>query len=195
MNPDMFQRNIKIRKASAAHLIMRSTNPRDVGDIFREYARKIHAKAVPTDPNFIHISIACGKIEQWCEQNYPSFIQMPNSTLGGTEPSLDTTDARTRIANLESEFNGELAGRKRMVELAKGDRVLAMSRIGIVKANGRFSKVNGTAAASGQASMGQLMFYVGAAFTLLIALGFGAAYGVIWVAGDSSWAGTGAGSA
>ncbi|XP_006461626.1 hypothetical protein AGABI2DRAFT_50291, partial [Agaricus bisporus var. bisporus H97] len=90
MNPDMFERNIKIRKATAAQLIMRSTNPRDVGQIFCEYARKIHAKAVPTDPNFMQISVACGKIEQWCEQNYPSFIQPPNAP--GNPPTLDGYD-------------------------------------------------------------------------------------------------------
>ena len=42
---------------------MRSTNPREVGLIFREYARKIHAKSVPTDPSFIRISVACGKVK------------------------------------------------------------------------------------------------------------------------------------
>ena len=41
---------------------MRATNPREVGLIFREYARKIHAKALPTDPSFIRISVACGKV-------------------------------------------------------------------------------------------------------------------------------------
>ncbi|KAG1837848.1 isoprenoid synthase domain-containing protein [Suillus subalutaceus] len=41
MNPEMFQRNIKMRKADAAHLIMRSTNAREVTLIFREYARKV----------------------------------------------------------------------------------------------------------------------------------------------------------
>lgn len=43
-------------------LIMRSTNPRDVAYMFRDYARVIHSKAIPSDPNFIPISIACGKV-------------------------------------------------------------------------------------------------------------------------------------
>lgn len=178
---------------------MRSTNPRDVGLIFRDYARKIHAKAVPSDPNFIRLSIACGKvhfpyphlqfshsppflqIEQWCEQNYPSFIQPPSGTFGN-EPTLDPTDARTRIANLESEFAGELAGRKRMVDHANGDRNLAMSRINAAKANGKFSSQK---TASQDVSMGTMLLYVGAAFALLIAVGFGAAYGLIWITGES----------
>jgi farnesyl-diphosphate farnesyltransferase len=82
MNPALFQRNIKIRKAEAAsvrafsrppfclcwltmyspQLIMRAANPREMGFIFREYARKIHAKAVFTDPSFLRLSIACGKV-------------------------------------------------------------------------------------------------------------------------------------
>ncbi|OAX38317.1 terpenoid synthase [Rhizopogon vinicolor AM-OR11-026] len=71
MNPKMFQRNIKIRKAEAVHLIMRSTNTREVlALIFRKYARKIHHKAKPHDPNFLKISAMCCKIQQWYEQNY-----------------------------------------------------------------------------------------------------------------------------
>lgn len=41
---------------------MRSTNPRDVAYMFRDYARIIHRKAVPEDPNFIALSVACGKV-------------------------------------------------------------------------------------------------------------------------------------
>lgn len=41
---------------------MRSTNPRDVGLIFREYARKIHAKAVATDPHFVQICNSCARV-------------------------------------------------------------------------------------------------------------------------------------
>ncbi|KAF8716336.1 hypothetical protein AX14_012410 [Amanita brunnescens Koide BX004] len=63
-NSDMFLRNIKIRKAEAAQLIMRSTNPREVGLIFQSYARKIHAKSSPKDPYFLQVSIACGKVSR-----------------------------------------------------------------------------------------------------------------------------------
>ena len=41
---------------------MRSTNPRDVAFIFRDYSRKIHARAVPDDPSFLRLSVACGKV-------------------------------------------------------------------------------------------------------------------------------------
>jgi len=101
MNPAMFQRNIKIRKAVAARLVMRSTNPREVGLIFREYARKIHAKAVPTDPSFIRISVACGQIEQWCEHNYPSFVQINTEGSRSGTQTLNPADPRTGIILLE----------------------------------------------------------------------------------------------
>ncbi|KIL62101.1 hypothetical protein M378DRAFT_193293 [Amanita muscaria Koide BX008] len=108
MNPDMFLRNIKIRKAEAAKLIMRSTNPREVGLIFRDYARRIHAKANPKDPNFIRISVACGKIEQWNEQQYPSFVRFIND-----KPFLDPRDARTRTVGLNNQLKSELVKKSR----------------------------------------------------------------------------------
>ncbi|OJA11529.1 hypothetical protein AZE42_09514 [Rhizopogon vesiculosus] len=97
MNPEMFQRNIKIRKAEAAYLIMRSTNTREVALIFREYARKIHHKAKPHDPNFLKISVMCCKIEQWYEHNYPSFVTLGDK--GG--PVYDSSDKRTAVYRAE----------------------------------------------------------------------------------------------
>ncbi|KAJ3750130.1 squalene synthase [Lentinula detonsa] len=126
MNPAMFQRNIKIRKAEAASLIMRSTNPRDVADIFRQHCRSIHAKAVPEDPNFLRISVACGKVEQWCEQNFPSFVRMPSTA--GNPPTFDSEDARTSILKKSQEIDQTITHRKRMAQLqekqvAHGDQV------------------------------------------------------------------------
>ncbi|EGN96959.1 hypothetical protein SERLA73DRAFT_11603, partial [Serpula lacrymans var. lacrymans S7.3] len=97
MNPEMFQRNIKIRKAEAAKLIMRSTNPREVALVFRDYARKIHSKAKPQDPNFLRLSVTCCKIEQWCEQHYPSFVTLAPA---GQSP-YDPLDKRTAIVQVE----------------------------------------------------------------------------------------------
>ena len=47
--------------ADQTQLITRAMNPRDVSYIFREYARKIHAKVHKDDPNLLKLSIACGK--------------------------------------------------------------------------------------------------------------------------------------
>ncbi|KAG6852766.1 hypothetical protein C0991_009263 [Blastosporella zonata] len=112
MNPQMFDHNIKIRKAEAARLIMRSTNPREVAIIFVEYTRKIHAKAVTTDPNYLRISVACGKIEQWREHHYPSHV-----VLTDNRTSHNQEDARSRIITVEQARDLELAKKKRMEEI------------------------------------------------------------------------------
>jgi farnesyl-diphosphate farnesyltransferase len=48
-----------------------STNLRGVCEIFLRYTREIHRKSTPKDPNFLKISAACGKIEQFVESIFP----------------------------------------------------------------------------------------------------------------------------
>lgn len=72
-NPAVFDKNIKITKGSACQLMMESTqNLQLVCEIFRRFARKIHRKNNPSDPNFLEISIACGKIEKFIETIFPT---------------------------------------------------------------------------------------------------------------------------
>ncbi|OQO12871.1 hypothetical protein B0A48_02335 [Cryoendolithus antarcticus] len=72
-NYSMFERNIKISKGSACRLMLDSTQDlRTVCEVFRTYARKIHAKNQPSDPHFLEISIACGKIERFIESVFPT---------------------------------------------------------------------------------------------------------------------------
>jgi len=72
-NPKIFQTNVKIPKGHACQLMMESTqNLQVVCEAFRRYVRKIHRKNTPKDPNFLKISIACGKIEQFIESIFPS---------------------------------------------------------------------------------------------------------------------------
>lgn len=62
-NPAVFQRNVKITKGQACRIMVDSTqNLRLVATVFKTYVRKIHRKNVPKDPNFMKISIACGKV-------------------------------------------------------------------------------------------------------------------------------------
>jgi len=76
-NPAIFQRNIKITKGDACTLMTQSTqNLRTVCEVFRKYARRIHKKNDPRDPNYLEISIHCGKIEQFIESIFPR--QDPN---------------------------------------------------------------------------------------------------------------------
>lgn len=62
-NYDMFQRNVKITKGEACRNMLDSTgNLRMVCDAFRRYLQEIHQKSQPHDPNFLHISMICGKV-------------------------------------------------------------------------------------------------------------------------------------
>lgn len=70
-NKEMFQQHLKLRRGLAAKLIMESTTREGVYTIFREYIRKIHLKNKAKDPNFLHIEIMCGKIDQTIEQHRP----------------------------------------------------------------------------------------------------------------------------
>ncbi|EJD51316.1 squalene synthase [Auricularia subglabra TFB-10046 SS5] len=97
MNGAVFARNVKIRKAAALELIMRSTSARDVAYRFRDYARAIHAKAVPADPSYVKICVACAKIEMWAEHHFPSFVQVCGSGDSLRE-TFDGNDPRSSVA-------------------------------------------------------------------------------------------------
>ena len=62
-NPNIFERNVKITKGSACRLMIDSSQNLEVlYGAFKKYARRIHKKNDPRDPNFLRISIACGKV-------------------------------------------------------------------------------------------------------------------------------------
>jgi farnesyl-diphosphate farnesyltransferase len=64
-NPNIFEKNVKITKGDACELMMQSSqNLRTVCDIFKRYAKRIHKKNTPKDPNFLAISIACSKVKR-----------------------------------------------------------------------------------------------------------------------------------
>lgn len=61
-NPAVFSRNVKIPKGEACQLMLEVGNLRSVCAIFKKYLRAIRAKNTPRDPNFLRISVACGKV-------------------------------------------------------------------------------------------------------------------------------------
>ena len=62
-NHNIFKQNVKITKGQACQLMIESSqNLQLVCDIFKRYCRKISKKNNPHDPNFMRISIACGKV-------------------------------------------------------------------------------------------------------------------------------------
>lgn len=87
-NYAMFQRNIKITKGQACGIMVESTqNLQLVCEVFKRHARSIHRKNTPKDPNFLKISIACGRIEKFVESLFPS--QNPDAVIKGqsTKPT------------------------------------------------------------------------------------------------------------
>jgi farnesyl-diphosphate farnesyltransferase len=72
-NPAMLERNVKITKGDACQLMIESTqNLQVLCGVFRRYARRIHHKNDPRDPNYLAISTKCAKIEQFIETLFPS---------------------------------------------------------------------------------------------------------------------------
>lgn len=62
-NPDVLQKNVKISKGDACQIMFECTqNLVTVCDVFKKYARKIHEKNDPRDPNYLEISEACGNV-------------------------------------------------------------------------------------------------------------------------------------
>ncbi|KAL2352992.1 farnesyl-diphosphate farnesyl transferase-like protein [Cryomyces antarcticus] len=103
-NPQIFQRNVKISKGQACALMMESTqNLQVVCEVFRRYARKIHKKNNPKDPNFLRISIACGKIEKFIEGIFPSQGKTAQISGAGAEreKELSSEEAAKKKADAQ----------------------------------------------------------------------------------------------
>jgi farnesyl-diphosphate farnesyltransferase len=141
---------------------MRSTNPREVALIFKEYARSIHAKASPSDPNFLRISVACAKIDQWTERNYPSFVRLPTTTgPSSLHPSFDPADARSRVAIADAEKE-KFASEERRRERFGGNGALLPSDT------------------QSQGPPWEVLLFVGGAVFLIIALSIGIVLAVLY---------------
>ncbi|KZF24198.1 farnesyl-diphosphate farnesyltransferase [Xylona heveae TC161] len=102
-NPDIFKKNIKITKGEACQNMLESTqNLKTICDLFRRYTRKIHQKNVPKDPNFLKISMACGKIEQFVEAIFPS--QDPKAVVRQSSGGLvEPTEEAKKQAQADAE--------------------------------------------------------------------------------------------
>jgi farnesyl-diphosphate farnesyltransferase len=95
-NPDVLRRNVKITKGDACNIMMEATgNHRTISEVFRRYARRIHEKNDPKDPNFLAISVQCAKIERFIETLYPR-----------QDPKLLTEAAKSKELNRTSSGGG-----------------------------------------------------------------------------------------
>jgi farnesyl-diphosphate farnesyltransferase len=75
-NKEVFQKNVKITKGEACQLMLETGNLRSVSQIFKKYLRIIHEKNTPKDPNFLKISVACGKVSLFSLSNYPNYTDL-----------------------------------------------------------------------------------------------------------------------
>ena len=132
-NPELFQKNVKITKGQACGLMIKSTqNLHLVCEVFKEYARKIHRRNNPTDPNFLNISVACGQIEVFIESIFPTqtarTLQEKADAAAAAKPEL--TPAQVERKKIE-----DAAARKDMfivIGLVVGLLLLlTMSMVGI----------------------------------------------------------------
>ncbi|PGG97365.1 farnesyl-diphosphate farnesyltransferase [Helicocarpus griseus UAMH5409] len=96
-NPAVFERNVKINKGTACQLMFESTqNVRAICDVFRRYVRLVHKKNTPKDPNFLKISVACGKVEKFIESIFPT--QTPEqAALKATQQQTPEEEERARL--------------------------------------------------------------------------------------------------
>jgi farnesyl-diphosphate farnesyltransferase len=92
-NPKIFDSHIKISKGDACQLMLQSTqNLQVVSQVFRTFARKIAKKNDPRDPNYLEISIACGKIEQFIETLFPTQDVKKQELLASVQANADAFD-------------------------------------------------------------------------------------------------------
>jgi farnesyl-diphosphate farnesyltransferase len=173
-NPAMFQRNIKIRKATAARLIMRSTNPREVAAIFREYARDIHARLDPKDPSFLKLGVCLGRIESWMERNYPTFVHVVDYTAQGGQPQVEfqAEDVRSRIFRDAQKRNLQVISQNQL-GVGKG----GFNEKGLPEGFPALSDEPESASNVKAGESNELMLVVAGAIIAVLAIAFGA----VWV--------------
>lgn len=122
-NADVFKRNVKIRKGQAVQLLQRTDEARQAAAVFREFAHSMRAKLQPADPNFLKWSVELGRIEMWCETQFPAFVtavaegRTPDSRAASLE---QYSEERTLAARNKAKALGMDAGSsQREVSLEK----------------------------------------------------------------------------
>ncbi|KAL9039229.1 MAG: hypothetical protein Q9214_004964 [Letrouitia sp. 1 TL-2023] len=99
-NPAIFKSNIKITKGEACRVMLDSTqNLRVLSDVYRRFVREIHKKNTPKDPNFLKISITCGKIEQFIDSIFPA--QDPKALVQAAEAAQSSPAKAEKDAEAE----------------------------------------------------------------------------------------------
>ena len=133
-NPAVFQRNIKITKGEACQLMMDSTqNLYLVYQTFRRYARKIHKKNTPKDPNFLKISLVCGRVSDndftlFLDYHFNVHMQI-EKFVESIFPSQSAEEAQRRLTGTANPAEEQKA---REDAEAKKDMYFIMGLMGVV---------------------------------------------------------------
>ena len=133
-NPAVFQRNIKITKGEACQLMMDSTqNLYLVYQTFRRYARKIHKKNTPKDPNFLKISLVCGRVSDndftlFLDYHFNVHMQI-EKFVESIFPSQSAEEAQRRLTGAANPAEEQKA---REDAEAKKDMYFIMGLMGVV---------------------------------------------------------------
>ncbi|KAK9251390.1 isoprenoid synthase domain-containing protein [Lipomyces tetrasporus] len=106
-NKKVLTGHVKIRKGTSVMLIMRATSIRETYNIFQEYCHKIHARNTPKDPNYMRISIACAKVDQFIETIFPTQKEFKDEIA--TEEKPESAASTTEILTIVLLFGSTLA--------------------------------------------------------------------------------------
>ncbi|KAK9240644.1 isoprenoid synthase domain-containing protein [Lipomyces kononenkoae] len=98
--------HVKLRRGTSVMLIMRATTIRETYNIFQEYCHKIHARNSPKDPNYMRISIACAKVDQFIEAVFPTRKEVKEKDA--TEEKAEETASPTEVLIIILLFGGTL---------------------------------------------------------------------------------------
>ncbi|KAK9491826.1 isoprenoid synthase domain-containing protein [Lipomyces doorenjongii] len=105
-NKNVLTSHVKIRRGTSVMLIMRATSVRETYNIFQEYCHKIHARNTPKDPNYMRISIACAKVDQFIETIFPTRKEVKEKIAKEEKP--EETASTTEVLTIILLFGGTL---------------------------------------------------------------------------------------
>lgn len=107
-NPAIFDRNVKITKGVACHILDESTQGfQHVCNIFGRYAKKIRAKNNSSDPYFHEVRAACVKIESFVERGFVHQT-LPTLSDGADHILAVGSEAKRTVKTQESEAKQDL---------------------------------------------------------------------------------------
>jgi farnesyl-diphosphate farnesyltransferase len=118
-NYDLFKKNVKITKGDACQLMIESSqNLQMVCEVFKRYLRRIHQKNNPHDPNFLKISISCGKVSVLEHERSHTLTRCTGGAIYRDHFPLAKTPARRQEPS-QRRGSGQAEGTSQRVEVGQ----------------------------------------------------------------------------